>query len=58
MRNGLLFVWMGNDLPDKTNEFPTVNDVRAKYRISSFSREIPLSFTTLLQNVLDPAHVS
>lgn len=56
-RGGMLWAWMGEDDPGE-REPQVVDDVRGKEQISTFTRVLPLCFTTLLQNVLDPAHVS
>ncbi|KAI0567451.1 Pheophorbide a oxygenase [Gracilaria domingensis] len=57
VRSGLLFVWMGSCEPHPDSGPAVIEDARAKYITSAYSRILPLCFTTLIQNVLDPAHI-
>lgn len=53
----LLYAWLSkeNPLPGSTPVF--TDDRQARHIVSTFARTLPIPFTILLQNVLDPAHV-
>lgn len=57
--SGVVFVWLGSKRPPRSDEnSPAVLEgARAQHVVSSITRDVPFSFLTLLQNVLDPAHI-
>lgn len=50
----MLFVWLGNKPPCSSIKS---NNYQNQHIVSTYSRTLPINFTTLLQNVLDPAHI-
>lgn len=54
---GIVFAWLGAREPRADERPAVVEGPRAAHVASSFSRVLPFSSWTLLENVLDPAHI-
>lgn len=54
---GIVFVWLGADPPPANKRPAVLQNMQESFVTSSITRDLPFSFLTLMQNVLDPSHV-